>query len=124
MNKREASITPKIEKYLKQNKVYCAYEIKQTTTDSLPFSAVEDHQVNALVAIQEEGLCFKLSDADPRVKPCDGFNMPPVPAYVVIQYPKAFVLITVNNFVHARMTNRKKSLTFEKAKEIADKIVY
>lgn len=124
MIKREASKTPRIEKYLHQNKIYCNFEIKQTTTDSIPFSDVPDHQINSLIAGQEDGLIWKYSDADPRIKPCDGSNNPPLPGYIIIQYPKAFVLITVNNFVHARMTNRKKSLTFEKAKEIADKIVW
>lgn len=124
MKKREASITPKIEKYLRANRIYCNYEIKQTTTDSIAFSDVKDHQVNGLVAAQEEGICWKSSDADPREKPFDGSNNPPLPGYVVIKYPSAIVLITVNNFIHARMTNRRKSLTYERAKEIADKIIY
>jgi hypothetical protein len=122
--KREANITPLIEKFLKQNKIYCNYEVKQTTTDSIPFSNVPDHQINSLIAAQEEGISHKYSDADPRIKPCDGSNNPPLPGYIIIKYPKAFVLITVNNFIHARIANRKKSLTFEKACDIAEKIVY
>ena len=122
--KREANITPTIKKFLKQNKIYCNWEAKQTTTDSLLFSAVDDHQVNSLIAGQEYGIDWKYSDADPRTKPCDGSNNPPLPGYIIIKYPKGITFITVNNFIHARMTNRKKSLTYEKACEIADKIVY
>jgi len=122
--KREASITPTIKKFLKQNKIYCNWEAKQTTTDSIPFSAVEDHQINSLIAGQEEGIDWKYSDSDPRVKMFDGSNNPPLPGYVIIKYPKGITLITVNNFIHARIAHRKKSLSYERACEIADKIIY
>lgn len=124
MKKREASHTPKIEKYFKTMHYYCNWEIKQTTTDSFAYSDVPDHQVNALLAAQDEGYTWKHSDLDPRVKPFDGSTIPPLPGVIVIKYPKAFIIITINNFLYKRDQSKRKSLTYEEAKAIADKIIY
>lgn len=122
--KREALITPTIEKFLKQNKMYCNWEIKQTTSDSIAFNAISDHQVESLLAAQDEGITWKYSDADSRIKPFDGSTNPPLIGYVIIKFPKAVTYITINNFVHCRDTIKRKSLTFEKACDIANKIMY
>lgn len=122
--KREASKTPLIQKYLKQNKIYCNWEVKQTRTNSLRFSAVSPHQIESLLAGEIDGMQVKLSDADPRIKPCDGSNIPPQIGYIIILYTKTFVLIPVKTFVREKEVSREKSLTFERACEIADKIVH
>lgn len=124
MKKREAGHTPRIEKFLKTKQLHCNWEIKQTTRDSFPFAEVPDHQINSLVAAQEEGYTWKHSDADPRTKPFDGSTIPPLPGYIIIKYPKAFVMITVNNFIHIRSKLKRKSLTYKEACDIASKIIY
>lgn len=124
MKKREAADTVVFHKYLTAQRLHGAFELKHTETDSIPFSSFEDHQLNGLVAIQESGLIYKLPDTDVRIKPCDIVHTPPMVGYCVVRYPKAFVLITVNNFLHARIAHRKKSLSYEKACDIATKIIY
>lgn len=124
MKKREALHTPKIEKYFKATNYYCNWEVKQTTTDSIPYSDVSEHQVNGLLAAQAEGYTWKHSDLDPRTKMFDGSTVPPLRGVVVIKYPKAFVIITINNFLYKRDQSKRKSLTYEEAKAIADKIIY
>lgn len=124
MKKREALHTPKIEKYFKSTGYYCNWEIKQTTTESFPYDKLPDHQIHSLLAAQEEGYTWKHSDLDPRVKPFDGSTIPPLKGVVVIKYPKAFVIITINNFLYKRDQSKRKSLTYQEAKDIADKIIY
>lgn len=124
MKKREAAHTPKIEKYLKTKKMHCNWEIKQTTTDSFPFAEVPEHQINSLLAAQQEGYTWKHSDADPRTKPFDGSTVPPLPGYIIIKYPPAFLVITVNDFIETKKKSKRKSLTYTEACRIAIKIIY
>lgn len=78
------------------NGKFSAWELKQTKTNSLSFSLVVDHQVNALK----------------RVK-----------GFVVIKYPKFFCLIDILDWCNEVERSDRKSLTSERAKEIATIIV-
>lgn len=71
---------------------FSAWELKQTTTDSLPFSAVVDHQVQALSIV-------------------DGF--------VVIKYPKSTVVITITTWINEIAVSKRKSLTYKQALELS-----
>lgn len=121
--KREAAYTPIFEKYLRLKRLVGAFEIKQTTSDAILFSAVEDHQIEGLQAVQQSGFVYKLSDADSRRKPFDVVATSWMTGYVVIRYPKTTCVITVNNFVHERDHSKRKSLTVERAKEISTYII-
>lgn len=103
---------------------YFYYELKQTRVDYFPFDSFEEQQIPSLLALQNNGFCYKMSDADTRLKPCDGMSLPPLPSYVVVKYPKAFIMISINNFIHTRDTNKRKSLTYEKALSIAHKVIH
>lgn len=124
--KKEADFTTKIFRpwLLAQPHFYsAAFELKQTGTNSLSFSAVKDHQVSALLAVRGNGLLFKIPD-DSRGQKCfDMFFMKNDEAYVVIRYPKAFVLIDIDAFIDERKRSSKKSLILEKAKEIATEVI-
>lgn len=98
-----------------------AFELKHTRgKDSLPFSAVEDHQLDALVAVTTtRGLIYKISDESRGFKPFDCFMMWECQAFIVIKYPYFFVLITVDEFIQEKKRSKVKSLTDERAKEIA-----
>jgi hypothetical protein len=121
--KREASKTPFFEKWLRLKKFYCYWEVKQTTTDSIAFSSVPEHQIDSLLAQQDSGLLWKHSDSDMRTKPCDGQFTPPLPAVVVIKYPKEYCVISINNFIFERDHSKRKSLTVERAREISTYII-
>jgi hypothetical protein len=100
------------------------FELKYAKDELFYYDSFEPHQISSLLALQDNGLIWKISDTDPRLKPCDSFSVPPLTAYVVIKYPKAFVMITVNNFIHARDRSKRKSLTYEQALEIATKVIH
>lgn len=65
-----------------------AWELKQTQTDSIPFSAVVDHQVTALEIVS---------------------------GMVVIKYPKGVAIIPIDIFVDEKKRSERKSLTWERA---------
>lgn len=71
---------------------FSAWELKQTQKDYLPFSAVMPHQLDALCIVK---------------------------GTVVIKYPEFFCLIYVDTFIKERNSSDRKSLTSERAKEIA-----
>lgn len=95
-----------------------AFELKHTKTLSLPFSAVALHQIEALQNVANGVLVYKIVDCGYR-NPFDGFCMAREPAFVVIKYPDSFELITIDNFIHARDTSKKKSLTYVQARHIS-----
>lgn len=69
-----------------------AWELKQTQTDSIPFSAVVDHQVTALEIVS---------------------------GMVVIKYPKGVSIIPIDIFVDEKKRSDRKSLRWERAKELS-----
>lgn len=93
MKKTEARWNTILNQYLREKKLYCFYELKQTTAKSFPFSKIEKHQWEGLEAMEKNGLVWKLSDEDQRQKPCDGFSIPPLPSYLVIKWPDGFYFI-------------------------------
>lgn len=97
-----------------------AFELKHTRgKNSLPFSAVEDHQLHALLAASGKGFFYKISDESQGYKPFDCFALRACEAYIVIKYPSFFVLITVESFIMEKETSKRRSLTEARAKELA-----
>jgi len=126
MKKREARLTTIFGKYLEISKppLYGYYELKQTTKESLSFSSVEDHQYQKLKAVQEHGFRWKHSDVDPRQKAMDYQFTPPLTSYIVIRWKDVFTMITYDEFVHEKNTSSRKSITKDRALQIASKIVF
>lgn len=121
--KREADFQTQFNRYLRETKMIGAFELKQTKTYLLPFSALKEHQEHGLLAAQINGFVWKLSDADPREKPFDCISTGTIPAYVVIKYPKLFAIIKIEAFIKERNESVLKSLPRERAKEIATKVI-
>lgn len=122
MKKKEAEFGILFRHWLKANPLQSgAFELKQTTTNRLPFSAVKDHQIHALVAASTKGgLLYKIPDDSRGTKPFDMFYLRNAESYLVIKYPDGFVLIEPETFVIERdVLSKEKSLTYERAKEIA-----
>lgn len=116
---KESNFTTIFEKYIRAKKMYGVFELKQTDADAIPFAKVENHQIESLIAAQNVGFLHKISDADPRRKAFDVLYTKPLVAYIAIRFPKVTCVITVNNFIFERDRSKRKSLTIERAKEIA-----
>lgn len=123
MKKREAEFQTVFNRYIRQSDIYGAFELKQTRSNALAFDSVEQHQCDSLMAIEENGLTWKLSDADPREKPCDSIRTKPMDSWIVVKYPSCFVIIPAMIFFLEEAESTRKSLTLERAKIIATKIV-
>lgn len=128
MIKREADFGTLFRHWLMANpKLFTstAFELKQTRSNALAFDAVADHQLDALTATKwgSKGLLFKAPDDSRGVKPYDFFYMKNAYAYVVIKYPDMFCLIDANTFIKEKEMSLRKSLTSERAREIAWKTV-
>lgn len=97
-----------------------AYELKLARTDSLPFDALAEHQKNALHNAKHGKVVFKIPDAG-FTNPFDSFVLEGVPAYVVIMYlrhKKEFMLIDIDVWLNEQQLSDRKSITYERAKEI------
>lgn len=95
-----------------------AFELKLCRGNSLPFSAVAPHQIEALKAVNEGGLVYKIPDMGYQT-PFDAFALFNAPAFVVIKYKDSFELITISNFLYARDKSKRKSLTYAEAKKLS-----
>jgi len=97
-----------------------AYELKLARTDSLSFDVVVEHQVNALYNAKHGKVVFKIPDCGYQ-NPFDSFVLEGVPAYVVVMYmkhKKEFMIIDIDMWIHEKIASKRKSLTYERAKEL------
>lgn len=122
--KREAKFGLLFRHWLKANpRLSGAFELKQTTRNSLPFNAVAEHQLEALRAVNNDGLLYKAPDDSIGQKPFDYFYLRNAPAYVVVKFPKFFVAITIETFILEKSRSKRKSLLSGRAKDIASFVV-
>lgn len=121
MKKREADFGIYFRHWLKANPRYsAAFELKQTTGTSIPFSDVAEHQLDALEAVtSKNGILYKAPDDSRGVKPFDYFYLRNAPAYVVLKFPDAFHLISVASFKDEMVKSKRKSITSVRSKEIS-----
>jgi penicillin-binding protein-related factor A (putative recombinase) len=96
-----------------------AFELKQTNDKAIPYSALADHQEQALLNVKNNHLVFKIPDAGYQ-NPFDCFCLKQTPAFVVLFFGlKRFYLIDIDNFVFYRDNKAKrKSITEEEADRI------
>lgn len=121
--KREAKFNTKFNHWLKNvYKNSGVFELKQADI-SLPFSSVQDHQIEALQNVRHSTFVYKIPDAGFQ-NPFDCFTFTKMPAYVVIKYPKFFCLISIDTFLLERSRSKRKSLTAIRAKDIAQIVIH
>lgn len=121
--RREANFQITFNHWLKEVwKKTGVFELKQTTTDSLPFSDVQSHQIAALLAVRHGTFVFKIPDAGYQ-NPWDCFCLTEQSAFVVIKYPSCFVLIPIDFFVQESKISKRRSLTSVRARELSTIIV-
>ena len=98
-----------------------ACELKLEKGNSLPFSAVKEHQIRNLLIVKHGGFGYKIPDVGYGQKPFDFFTLKG-DAYIVIMFykkgQKEFVMIDVETFVTESERSERRSLTEERAKEI------
>ena len=109
------------------------FELKLCKGNAMPYDAVKDHQIKGLLDVKGEGLFHKISDSPifagmktrfTKPKPFDCMFIKEYPAYVVICFyvpkqPKAVYIIDIDDFIKAKKTDTRKSITREKALLIA-----
>jgi penicillin-binding protein-related factor A (putative recombinase) len=101
-----------------------AYELKICKAKSLPYDAVQPHQLRALLTAKHGTLTHKITDYSPEPKPFDCFALVHSNAYVGILFyqkrgDKEFYLIDIDTFIDYRDASTRKSITKDEAKAIA-----
>lgn len=120
--KREANFQSTFRSWIRSRKDLesAVFELKQSTTDSIPFDCLAKHQEEALLAAQApEGILYKAPDDSRSVKPFDFFLVRAMPAFVVVKYPGIFTVITVNAWLRESKASKRRSLTLDRAIAIA-----
>jgi hypothetical protein len=120
MIKHEAKFSIRFRHWLKANpiKFSCTFEMKDTCgKQSLNFKEVKQEQLDYGEAIK--------STHPTMIRNVGGQGEPDYtyhyncPAFVVINYPKGFVLIDVTTFAMERDRSKRKSLTWLQARAIS-----
>jgi penicillin-binding protein-related factor A (putative recombinase) len=94
------------------------FELKQTRTDSLPFSDVKPHQIEGLLNVRHGVVAYKMVDCGYQ-NFCDGFFAVEQPAVIGIKYPKGVAIIPIDIFVMESKRSKRRSLTWERAKNLS-----
>lgn len=95
LNKKEASVTPKVLAWFrKHHHTSAAIEIKSTTGSRIPQSALKAHQRQALMDATTTGIVHKIPDNKTR-NPFDAFMLKGVCAWVVACFPKHGVCLVI-----------------------------
>lgn len=124
--KYEANSSLVLRHYIKAEKPqFCMpIEVKDTRGKLyLPFNEVKEEQINnALASKSPKGNLIRIASGTigaPDYVWLINVKLAPV----FIRYPKHFIIIDIEAFIKARDSSPQKSLTLEKAKQIAYKIV-
>ncbi len=120
--KKEADFSIVFRHWIKANPQYsCALEMKQTSGDSIPFSCVEQHQLDYGMAIRsKKGTLIRVQGGNGEP---DYIYLRNTPSYIVIKYPGEFHIISVDTFILEKERSKRKSLTSKRAREISIKSV-
>lgn len=121
LKKREADwITTSLRKKILNHFDYSAvFEPKHTRgKNSFPFSEVKSHQRGDMLKIRHGKYLWKNPDMGDKTPP-DLFLLVEEPAYVVIKYPKGVAIIPIDTFLLEEKRSKRKSLTWERARELS-----
>ena len=83
--------------FMKNHPSSVALEIKNTATNSIPFSAVKPHQMKALLAVKsKQGMSYKSPDSSHVRLPFDSFVLKDTEAYVVACFSKQRICLAID----------------------------
>lgn len=121
-NKREANWTTKFLKNWVLNHSTLPsgpIEVKQTIKDNIPFNAVSEQQrADLLACTTPKGHWWKVADMG-RKNDFDVVFYRNSPAWIIIKYPKGFVVIGIITYIAEMERSKRKSLTWDRAQEIS-----
>lgn len=92
------------------------FELKSTTSFLMPFSHIEQHQIDYALAIRSDRGVF-IRNQGGGGEPDFSFYKN-TPAYIVIRYPGWFVGIIIEDFIKEKQKSKTKSLSRSRALEI------
>lgn len=119
--KHEAKFQTFFNRWLKNNyKRSGVFELKQTKSDSIPFSVLVQHQEDALWNTKHNKIVFKIPDGSFSPSPFDCFCLVQEMAFVVVKYPKFFCMIDIDDWIKEKKKSKRKSLTSERAKVLSE----
>lgn len=125
MKHREADAAIVFRHWVRANppQVTCSFEIKDSKgKDSLPFAALEDHQVVYAEAIRDSAKGVLMRVQGTNGEP-DYIYLYRDPVFIVIKYPKCFCIIALAHFIAERAVSKRKSLLCDRARAIAQEVV-
>jgi sulfur transfer protein SufE len=104
-----------------------AWELKISKRSAMPFSAVQEHQINKLMQAKHDCVYIKHPDSAMGFKPFDASQVCFGLAYVVILFyeprkPKKMHWIDIDRFIEEKKTSPRKSLTKERSEIISEYI--
>lgn len=129
MAMRESDFQTKWMAWLRNNYFgNAAFELKITHTDRLPFTALREHQRDALLAVASQNFSYKIADDSRGFKPFDCFALGGnAKAFVVVQFYKPRVrecfAIRIEDWIAESEKSKPRSLTRERAAELGTRIV-
>lgn len=120
----EATFTARIMKQYQSLPNDSGFEVKLTKTNSIPFSAVREHQIHNLLTAEKFGLCYKIRDTGKNQKPCDFIKVHHGWVVAIYWQPKVkhYYLIAINDWFSEMQSSKRKSLTESRAEEIGKKM--
>ena len=101
----------------------CSFEIKQTSSDSIPFSKITQAQIDYGKAIKSKKGVLLRTQAVTEGMP-DYIYLRNIPAYIVIKYPRFFCIIDIDVFDAENKRSKRRSLTSKRAAEIAQIVIH
>lgn len=101
----------------------CSFEIKQTDSDSIPFSKITQAQIDYGKAIKSKKGVLLRTQAVAEGMP-DYIYLRNIPANIVIKYPRFFCIIDIDIFDAEKKRSKRRSLTSKRATEIAQKVIH
>ncbi len=112
----------KFNKWVKYNYHKTAvFELKLARGKSLPFNAVEEHQLFALRTAKHAKIIHKIADAG-YTNPFDSFQIVGSEAFVVVMFyergTRDFYMVDIDVWLSEMLSSDRKSLTEDRAKEI------
>jgi hypothetical protein len=127
-NKPEATFGEKLVEHCNKNGLFnypCWIEIKETIDNVFYYRQLEELQVSKLLKIKTEGLLIRITEASSN----GSHGIPDYswaykqPAYVGIKYKSSWCFIDIETFVMEHDRSRKKSLSEDRARELAIKVI-
>ncbi len=124
MQRRESKFGVLFRHYIRAHppRVTTHYELKQTTTHSIPFKCYEEHQIVYGDALQRSDKGVLMRNLGGNGEPDYTYSFKD-PVVVVIKFPKFFCLIPLDTFIMERKTSTSKSLTASRAMSISREVV-